>query len=363
MAAQTLMVATRKGLFEFAPHERGLSVKAHHFAGEPVTAFHVESTTGAWFAAQNLGHFGVKLKRSADRGATWQEWACPAFPEKPTSGEWANDETPWSVGHIWSMADDGAGTLWAGCMPAGLFRSRDGGRTWDFMRTLWFNEKRKAWMGGGNDHPGIHSIVVDPRNAKNVTVAISCGGLWRTEDGGETWANIGHGQVNNYMPPEQQGDPNTQDPHRIDVCAASPNVWWMQHHCGLFRSTDAGANWTQLPKCTPSDFGFPILADPANPRRAWMIPTQADTHRYAHGGAMCVNRTDDGGQTWQTFRNGLPQSHAYHLIYRHGLALADDGKTIAMASTTGGVWVSADAGESWRALDVALPLVSAVVWL
>ena len=110
----------------------------------------------------------------------------------------------------------------------------------------------------------------------------------------------------------------------------------------------------------PTDFGFTIVADPVNPLCAWTVPAQADTHRYAIAGAMCVCRTDDGGKHWTAFRDGLPQSFAYHLVYRHGLALAPDGRTMAMASTTGGAWLSEDAGESWTALGAQLPPVAAV---
>ncbi len=360
---QTLMFCTRKGLFEFARPAGAWKIIKHHFPGEAVSQFHVDSFSGAWFAAQNLGHFGLKLKKSFDHGATWAEMPCPAFPEKPKTGDWADDPTPWNVGHIWTMADDGRGTLWAGTMPAALFRSTDGGASWQLMEALWLNEKRKSWMGGGNDHPGIHSILIDPRDANVVAVAISCGGLWGTRDGGATWANFGNGMNAVYMPPELAGDPNTQDPHRVDFCKSAPQAWWMQHHFNLYRSVDAGQNWKELPAAQPTSFGFPIVADPTNPLRAWAVPTQADTHRYAIDGAMCVNRTDDGGTTWQTFRDGLPQAHAYHLIYRHNLALASDGKTLAMGSTTGGAWVSEDAGATWITLPVALPLVSAVVWV
>jgi photosystem II stability/assembly factor-like uncharacterized protein len=360
---QTFMVCTRKGLFEFQGEGASWSDVKHHFAGEAVSQFHVDQQSGAWFAAQNLGHFGLKLKKSTDRGATWAEMPCPAFPPKPTTGVWASDETPWSVSLIWSMASDMRGTLWAGCMPAGLFRSRDGGQSWQLMEPMWFNEKRKGWFGGGNDFAGIHSILIDPRDANAVTIAISCGGLWRTRDGGTTWENFGKGMNAGYMPPEQAGDPNIQDPHRVDVCQSAPQIWWMQHHMGLYRSADAGEHWSEIATANNTSFGFTIVADPNNPLRAWSVPAHADTHRYAPDGAMCVNRTDDGGATWQTFRAGLPQAHAYHLIYRHNLALAPDGLTLVMGSTTGGVWVSVDAGESWRALPVSLPLVSAVVWV
>lgn len=359
----TLMICTRKGLFEMHQSGGAWAVRAHHFAGEPVTQFHIDQSSGAWLAALNLGHFGVKLKKSADQGKTWSEIASPAFPEKPKTGVWDDDATPWNVSHIWAMASDAAGAIWAGCMPAGLFRSRDSGASWQLMESFWLNEKRKGWFGGGNDFPGIHSILIDPRDGNKVTVAISCGGLWRTRDGGTQWENFGAGFNASFMPPEFASDPNCQDPHRVDFCHSAPQVWWMQHHDGLYRSADAGDNWLRLDKPTPGDFGFPVVADPANPYRAWVVPTQADQHRYAPDGAMCVNRTDNGGATWQTFRKGLPQSHAYHLIYRHNLALAPDGKTLAMGSTTGGVWVSGDAGESWATLPVALPLVSAVVWV
>jgi hypothetical protein len=358
----SLMICTRKGLFDAQPVAGNWALSAHHFPGEPVTQFLAVPTSGAWFAALNLGHFGLKLRKSIDQGRTWQEVTPPALPEKPKDGPWKDDPTPWTVGHIWSMASDRKGRLWAGCMPAGLFRSDDGGNHWQLMDALWFNEKRKAWFGGGNDHPGIHSILIDPNNDDHVTVAISCGGLWTTIDGGATWRNFGAGQEAGYVPPEQRGDPNTQDPHRVDQCQSAPQIWWMQHHCGLYRSSDGGENWQKLPAAQPTDFGFPVLADPRNPLRAWVVPTQADTHRYAPNGAMVVNRTDDGGQTWQSFRTGLPQKDAYHLIYRHGLTLAEDGQTMAMGSTTGGVWLSADAGASWATLPFALPLISALVW-
>jgi hypothetical protein len=360
---QRLMFCTRKGLFELRCVGTAYDVRAIHFPGEPVTQFHRESKSGAWFAALNLGHFGVKLRKSTDEGETWTEAVCPAFPEKPNTAEWSDDPTPWSVGHIWALADDGAGTLWAGCMPAGLFRSRDGGDSWQLVRPLWFQAVRKTWIGGGNDHAGIHTILIDPRNPQHVTIAVSCAGLWATKDGGETWRNIGNGQRAGHMPPEKATDPGVQDPHRVALCISQPNVWWMQNHFGLYRSEDAGENWSHIESAKAHEFGFPIVADPRNPQRAWMVPTQADTHRYAPDGAMSVARTDDGGRTWTQFRNGLPQRHAYHLIYRHNLALADDGTTMAMGSTTGGVWISGDAGETWAQVDVALPLVSAVSWV
>ena len=363
----TLLIASRKGVFT-AERNSGAGVWAitgHHFHGEPVTQVLADPRDGTWYAALRLGHFGVKMRRSVDRGVTWAEIPAPAFPPKPTAGEWADDATPWSVDLVWSLAAGGAHdpkTLWAGCMPAGLFRSQDGGDSWQLIDSLWLDARRKGWFGGGNDHPGLHSICVDPNNSRRLTLAISCGGVWRSEDAGKTWALWGNGLLAPYMPPDVDNDPNVQDGHSLSMCTAHPEVMWVQHHAGAYRSTDGGANFTRLTPPMPSDFGFVIVADPVNPLRAWVVPARADTHRYAVDGAMCVMRTDDGGKTWQAFRNGLPQTHAYHLVYRHGLALAADRKTMAMASTTGGAWVSEDAGENWVTLAAQLPPVAAVAW-
>jgi photosystem II stability/assembly factor-like uncharacterized protein len=362
----TLLVASRKGLFTVQQQRRAdWQISKHDFAGEPVSQ--VLTAGSEWYAALRLGHFGVKLHKSIDSGQTWQEIASPALPPKPTTGTWADDPTPWSVDMIWSLAAGGhsrSRQLWAGCMPAGLFHSSDGGASWQLCESFWLDERRKGWFGGGNDHPGIHSILVDPRDPDHVTVAISCGGVWSTRDAGAHWELIGKGMVNTYMPPEQAGDPNTQDPHCVSACAAVPDAMWMQHHCGIFYSTNSGADWSKAAGISSAgDFGFPVIADPVNPRRAWFVPAQADTHRYAPGAALCVTRTDDGGDTFSVFRNGLPQTHAYDLIYRHGFCIAPDGQTLAMASTTGGLWVSEDAGEHWDAVSATLPLIAAIYFV
>ena len=359
-----LLISTRKGLFVMQTKSGRWEIVAHHFAGEPVTQTLADPRTGTWYAALRLGHFGVKLHKSDDQGKNWREISTPAFPPKPSIGPWADDPTPWSVELLWALAAGSAdqpGRLWAGCMPAGVFRSDDAGESWQLCESFWLDEKRKQWMGGGNDHPGAHTLIVDPRDANHVTVAISCGGLWTTHDAGATWQSIGQGMRADFMPPELAGEPNVQDPHRISLCNAEPNVMWMQLHFGMYRSTDHGLNWRKLPAAPGiGDFGFPVVADPVNPLRAWYVPAQADSHRYAPSARMCVLRTDDGGQTWAELREGLPQAHAYDLVYRHGLALAPDRQTLAMASTTGNLWMSHDSAESWQLSTAHLPPIAAV---
>jgi hypothetical protein len=357
---QTLWVGTRKGLFAARPAEGGWRLGRPHFPGEPVTQFAVDPRDGTAYAALRLGHFGVKLWKSGDGGAAWQEIAAPAFPPKPTEGPWQDDPTPWSVDMVWGLEAAPDGRLWAGCLPAGLFTSGDGGASWQLVESLWDRPERREWFGGGYDHAGIHSILVDPRDAAHVTVAVSCGGVWQTRDGGATWANTSAGMVADFMPPERREDPNIQDVHRLDHCRAQPDVLWAQHHGGLYRSVDGGLRWQPIPDPRPSGFGFAVAAHPRDPRRAWFAPAQADAQRMPVDGALVVTETRDGGESFVSHGEGLPQRDAYHLIYRHALVAAADGETLAMGSTTGGLWISANAGASWHCLSRDLPPIAAL---
>jgi photosystem II stability/assembly factor-like uncharacterized protein len=292
-------------------------------------------------------------------GAAWDEVAAPAFPPKPTEGEWKDDTTPWTVDMVWGL-EAGGGALWAGCLPAGLFKSTDGGATWQLVESLWRRPERREWMGGGYDHPGIHSIAIDPRDAKHVTLAISCGGVWQTRDGGETWANTSKGMVADFMPPERKEDGNIQDVHRMVQCAAQPEVLWAQNHFGIYRSSDGGAQWTRIKPPQPTDFGFAVAVHPRDANTAWFVPAHSDQQRIPVDGRMVVTRTRDGGASFETLGEGLPARDAYHLVYRHALDVGADGGTLAMASTTGGLWVSEDGGAAWTCVSRDLPPVSVV---
>lgn len=362
---QTLLVASRKGLFVVRAEAGQWHISPPHFAGDPVTQVLADPRNGDWYAALRLGHFGVKLRKSSDRGATWTEVGAPAFPPKPTEGPLAQDPTPWNVELIWSLtagAADQPGVLWAGCMPAGLFKSEDGGQTWVLNRALWEEPRRLAWFGGGNDYPGMHSVLLDPRDSSHLSVAISCGGVWQTWDQGQSWELTGAGMKADYLPADSAQDANTQDPHRMQQCAAQPDVLWVQHHCGIYRSVDGGRQWQAIAAPAPSGFGFAVACDPRDPQRAWFAPAQADTHRFPVDGKMVVTRTDDGGKSFKVFDQGLPASNAYHLVYRHSMELAPDGRTLALSSTTGGLWISSDAGEHWDCVSRDLPPVAALTW-
>ena len=357
-ATKTLWVGTRKGLFVAQRDATGWRLGKPHFPGEPVTQFLVDAHDGAWYLAQRMGHFGVKLKKSVDQGANWQEIASPAFPPKPTDGPLKDDPTPWSVDLVWGL-EAAPGRLWAGCLPAGLFTSDDGGASWQLVESLWNQPGRTEWFGGGYDYAGIHSILVDPRDSRHVTIGISCAGAWQTRDGGATWTNTSKGMdAGPYMPHERRYEGNVQDVHRLSQCAADPDVVWCQHHGGLYRSADGGMEWTHLADPPPSAFGFPVAAHPSDPQRAWFVPAHSDAQRMPADGRMVVNETRDGGASFESHGKGLPQHDAYHLVYRHGLVASSDGQTLAMASTTGGLWVSEDAGSSWECLSRDMPPIA-----
>ena len=343
-----LYVATRKGLF-IVDSDRW-AIGKPHFLGDPVTA--VLSQGQSLYAALNLGHFGVKLRRSDDRGETWKEVAAPAYPVKP---EGSDDKVPWKLVQIWTL--EGAGKdLWAGTLPGGLFHSTDRGESWTLVRSLWDRKERAEWFGGGYDQPGIHSICLD---GKKLTVAISCGGTWQSADGGASWRLAGKGMYAEFMPPERREDPNIQDVHRLAQCAAQPDVFWAQHHNGVFRSTDGAGSFQEIKAVAPSKFGFAVAVHPKDASTAWFVPADKDERRIPLDAKLVVARTRDGGASFSVLANGLPQP-AYDLVYRHGLAVDESGSRLAIGSTTGGLWISEDQGDSWRCLSAHLPPIYCV---
>ena len=354
-----LYVGTRKGLFELMPQRGGgWDIAEAHFLGDPVSAV-LAQPDGTLYAALDLGHFGAKLWRR-DPSSAWREIAVPAFPPKPDNA--ADDPHPWSLGTIWALEPGGVlGRLWAGTMPGGLFRSDDAGETWALNETLWHMPERRQWMGvAGGEQPGINSVLVDPRNPADIRVGISTAGMWASTDTGSSWRLINQGMYNEYMPPELQGDPIAQDIHRLAHCRARPEIVWCQHHNGVFRSEGGGANWHELKAIRPSKFGFAVAAHPRDPDTAWFVPAVKDERRIPVDAKVVVARTRDGGESFEVLSRGLPQRHAYDLVWRHALAVDESGERLAFGSTTGGLWTSGDAGESWMALDARLPPVAVV---
>jgi hypothetical protein len=364
-----LHVATRKGLFVYDLSGPQPRITGRHFLGMNVSLTLVDPRSGRWYAALDHGHFGVKLHGSSDQGATWSELAVPVYPKKPEDAPLAADGRPqvWDLKRIWSLESGGPdepGRLWCGTIPGGLFRSDDHGASWSLVEALWHHPSRLKWFGGGADYPGIHSICVDPRDPRTIRLAISCGGAWRSDDSGATWRNTSRGMFAAFMPPEGRENPDIQDPHRMVQCREQPDHLWIQHHNGVFRSTDGGELWQHVPHIPPSDlgFGFPVAVHPQRGDTAWLVPAIKDEVRYPVDGKVVVVRTDNGGASWRELRTGLPQADAYDLVWRHGLDVSADGNSLAFGSTTGGLWASHDGGEQWHLLNAHLPPVHAVRW-
>ncbi len=351
MRTRTLIAGTRKGLIQLRRGDDGWRVRSAHFEGIPVT--YAARVGGTLWAALDHGHWGPKLQRSADGGATWSEVAAPRLPEGPRLHEGGPEA---ALRTIWTIAGGGRpGRLYLGTVPGALFRSEDGGESFQLVEGLWNHPSRSdpaKWFGGGMNEPGIHSILVDPRDPRRVLVGVSCAGVFETDDDGSAWRVRNRGLRADFLPePESEYG---HDPHCIARCAADPDVIWMQNHCGLFRSTDGAASWSELHDAEgPGGFGFAVAADPNDPERAWVVPALSDERRMAVGGALCVSTTGDGGRSWRALRRGLPQRDCYDIVYRHALDLS--GECLAFGTTTGNLFVSEDRGESWSCAALFLP--------
>jgi len=326
-------------------------VERESFVGDPVTTVLSDGRDDTIYAALDLGHFGPKLHRSEDGAASWTEVSVPEYPT-------AKDDAK-ALKLIWSLESAGPDrpdALWAGTIPGGLFKSDDRGESWRLNIPLWREPEREKWFGGGYDDPGIHSVCVDPRDSKRVVLGVSCGGVWVTENEGESWACSTEGMYAEYMPPERREDGAIQDPHVVVQCRADSEVFWVQHHNGVFRSSDRGASWREIHPPT-SKFGFAAAIHPREPNTSWLVPLVKDECRIPVDGHLVVTRTRDGGETFEVLRNGLPEGKAYDVVYRHSFEVDETGERLAMGSTTGSLWLSEDQGDSWSTLSEHLPPV------
>lgn len=360
-------VATRKGLFTIDRGAHGWSISQASFLGDNCPMMMHDPRDGTLYAALSHGHFGDKLHRSTDGGATWTECAVPEYPEPPDGVE----STPnamgqvvqWKLKLVWELVPGGPdepGVIWCGTAPGGLFKSTDGGESWTLNRPLWDDPGREQWFGGGFDYPGVHSLCVDPRDSKRIAAGVSCGGVWLTTDGGRSWHVSAKGMRAEYMPPEQAYDEGIQDPHRLVQCREHPDAYWVQHHNGIFRSADGCASWEEITDVAPSVFGFAVVVHPSDPDTAWFVPAIKDEKRIPVDGRVVVTRTTDGGQTFRQLFHGLPQEHAYDLVFRHALDIDGTGDRLAFGSTTGSLWVTEDGGDSWDRVSAHLPPIYAV---
>ena len=347
-----LLIGTRKGLVIYRKDSEG-SWKYHqtHFLGIPVTIATKDQNSGFYWALLEHGHWGTKLHRSAD-GVEWEEIESPKYPENAEIKE----GVPAATKLLWAFAPgNNKGEIYLGTEPGGLFASTDNGDSFELNHSLWNSPGRKEqWFGGGRDHPAIHSILVDPDDSDHIYIAISCAGTFETTDRGQTWTPRNKGLKADFLP-----DPESeigQDPHLVVWCKDHRNVMWQQNHCGIYRSEDAGLNWTDISeKEGPANFGFAIAASESDPLKAWVVPGISDETRIAVDQVLCVCRTDDGGNSWKALRNGLPQGQSFDITYRHALDVTGD--TLCFGTTTGNLYLSNNEGEEWDTLSNNLPMI------
>lgn len=340
-----MLIGTRKGLVNYECIDGQWRCTGDSFRGFPVSYAMSDPRDGTRWACLDHGHWGAKLHRSLDNGTTWQEIAAPKFPDNAIR----QDGEPATLSYIWYITPGGAdqpGRIYVGTEPGGFFQSDDNGDSFHLVESLWNRPERSEWwMGGGRDHPGLCSIVIDPRDSSHMIIGISVGGVYETRDGGQTWDVRNKGLEACYLP-----DPHSEfghDPHFMIASPSNPDVIWQQNHCGIFRTEDSGKNWENI-SSPPAYFGFAIAVDAKNEKTAWVVPAIDAEYRMAVDAKLCVCRTDDGGKTWKDFRAGLPQENCYDVIFRHALDIR--GNTLVFGTTTGNLYISEDRGETWQSL-------------
>ena len=348
MTHNKLLVGTRKGLLIFGQNGGDWSIESTHFEGVHVNyAVHDPRSDMLW-ACLDHGHWGCKLHRSRDLGESWEEVEAPKYPV----GDMIPPDfrTPAATSYIWLLQPGGLdepNRLYVGTEPGGLFVSDDGGDSFHLIETLWRHPTNKHWFGAGRDHPGCCSIVIDPRDSRHIIAGISVGGVYVSEDGGETWEARNRGLYADYLP-----DPHHEfghDPHIIVASPSNPDVLWQQNHCGIFRSVNGGRQWDNISEADgPAYFGFALCVDAEDENVAWVAPAVSAEFRVPVDRAIRICRTDDGGKSWKDLREGLPQDNAYDLIFRQAMDVRGD--TLVFGTTAGNLYVSDDRGEQWRCL-------------
>jgi hypothetical protein len=347
-----LLVGTKKGLFHLEGAPGGpFEVRARAFAGEPVEFAMRDTRTGRVLAAVTSPFYGPKIFVADDPGGDWEQATGIALPE-------GGDE---ALERIWVIVpgeDDQ--TVYAGGDPGVLFVSRDGGTTFELHRPLWEHPTRPQWQPGGGGLC-LHSIVPWPGEPQRLALAMSAVGVWLTDDGGETWRNGNDGIRPDYLP--EDAEPGFElCVHDLHRSPARPERMFMQFHGGVYRSDDAGGSWTAIGDGLPSDFGFPMVVDPADPDSAYVIPLSADTDRVTPDGRVRVYETRDAGASWQPRGDGLPAEHAYLTVLRQAFDRASEGPSLELyfGATSGDVFGSADAGATWSSVVQHLPPVYSV---
>ncbi|MEV4195428.1 WD40/YVTN/BNR-like repeat-containing protein [Streptomyces toxytricini] len=356
MAEVLLLAGTRKGLFIGRSRDSGpWRFEGPHFNAQAVYAVAVDRRRPVprLLVGGDSSHWGPSVFTSDDLGATWREPAQPAVRFPKDTG--ASLERVWQLHPAGPEAPD---VVYAGTEPAALFRSADRGESFELVRPLWEHPTRGDWMPGGGGE-GLHTVLTHPADPAAVTVAVSTAGVFRTRDGGGSWAPSNRGVSAVFLP-----DPQPewgQCVHKVARDAGDPDRLYLQNHWGVYRSDDAGGSWTDIGSGLPSDFGFAVAAHPRRPGTAYVFPLNADSDRVPAEHRCRVFRTSDAGATWEPLTRGLPAGDHYGTVLRDALCTDDaDPAGVYFGNRNGELYASRDDGDSWELLAEHLPDVLCV---
>jgi photosystem II stability/assembly factor-like uncharacterized protein len=368
MSQTMVLAATRKGawIFHSDAARQAWRSDGPHFLGHMIHHLVLDPRDGqTLLAAAKTGHLGPTIFRSADLGKTWTEAARPpAFPKAPEG------ETGRVVDHSFWLTPGVAGEpgVWyAGTSPHGLFRSEDGGATWDPVSGLNDSSQYREWMGGPQDGtpdgPKLHSVIVDPRDAAHLYIGMSSGGVHESVDGGQRWTPLISGMDVAFG---DAAEIQSHDPHCVRLCPGNPDRLYQQNHCGIYRIDRPGTTWERIGKSMPKDvgdIGFPMTVHPRDPDSCWVFPMDGTDvwPRTSPGGAPAAYVTRDGGATWQRQDAGLPAGNAWWTVKRQSMtADSHDPVGIYFGTTSGELWHSVDEGARWQLLARDLPEIYAL---
>jgi photosystem II stability/assembly factor-like uncharacterized protein len=365
MSHVRLLVGTRKGAFILTAdgQREQWEVSGPHFAGWEI--YHVKGSPvnpDRLYASQNTGWFGQMMQRSDDGGKTWEAVGNEfKYEGVPGTHKWYDGtQHPWEFKRIWhvepSLTDPD--TAYAGAEDAALFKTVDGGRTWQEFPRLR-SVKGDLWQPGAGGMC-VHTIVLDPKNSDRIFIAVSAAGVFRTDDGGQSWRAVNQG----LKSPWELPDPDAQVGHcvhRIGLHPSRPDVLFMQKHWDVMRSDNAGESWSEISGDLPSDFGFPIQVHAHEPETVYVVPIKSDSEHFPPDGKLRVYRSKTGGNEWEALTKGLPQKDCYVNVLRDAMAVDSLDKCGIYFGTTGGqVYCSANAGDSWNPIVRDLPAVLSV---
>jgi hypothetical protein len=366
----TVLVATRKGAWLIHGDTARKTWKADgpHFLGHVISHLVLDPRDGrTLLAAAKTGHLGPTVFRSTDRGRSWKEAKQPPAFAKAADGKGRSvDHTFWLTPGPASESD----VWYAGTSPQGLFRSADGGVTWSPFSTLNDDPQFREWMGtaqdGTPDGPKLHSVIIDPRNAAHLYVAMSGGGVHESVDRGRTWKTLIRGLdvVEGFG--FDASKPTFHDPHCLRLCPTNPDRIYQQNHCGIYRIDRPSDTWVRIGKAMPKtvgDIGFPLVVHPRDDNTAWVFPMDGTSvwPRTSPGGKPAVYGTRNGGKTWQRLATGLPQQQAWWTVKRQAMCSdACDAVGLYFGTTSGELWLSRDEGRRWHCIAQHLPEIYAV---